>query len=264
MAVTMVFDLETIPDIATGRQLLGLSDEGDKEVADAMMARRTRDTQGASTFLPHHLHQIITLSVVVSTPEWVKVWSLGDLDSKEPEIILRFFEGVQKYTPNLVSWNGSGFDLPVLHYRSLYHGVAAPRYWESGEHDNGFKWNNYLGRYHQRHLDVMDVLAGYQNRAFAPLDEVALMLGFPGKMGMHGSEVWPTYLQGGLQRIREYCEMDVLNTFLVHLRFQYIRGQIDKTQLEFEEGRLKTYLSSTHKAHLMSFLEAWESKSLYG
>jgi len=259
MAITMVYDLETVPDVVAGRRLLALPQETtDAEVAEALSARRAQQTQGASTFLPHYLQQIVGISVVVATPDWVKVWSLGDLDATESQIIFRFFEGIQKYTPTLVSWNGSGFDLPVLHYRSLLHGVAAPRYWENGEQDNNFKWNNYLSRYHQRHLDLMDVLSAYQSRAYAPLDELAVLLGFPGKMGMHGSEVWETYQAGGLERIRNYCETDVLNTYLIYLRFQQIRGQIDTSERILAEEHLKAHLFSTGKPHLLAFLETWE------
>jgi hypothetical protein len=259
MTVIMVYDLETIPDVVTGRRLLGMeAHEGtDDEVVEKLQARRAQSTQGASTFLPLHLQQIVAISVVVATKEWVKVWSLGDLDSKESEIILRFFEGIQRYTPILVSWNGSGFDLPVLHYRSLLHGIMGARYWETGENDSNFKWNNYLGRYHQRHTDVMDVLANYQNRANAPLEEIALMLGFPGKMGMHGSEVWETYQRGEKQSIRDYCETDVLNTYLVYLRFQLIRGQKDRSQIQLEEERLQEYLIGTGKPHLLTFVNEW-------
>jgi hypothetical protein len=80
-----------------------------------------------------------------------------------------------------VSWNGGGFDLPVLHYRGLIHGVTAPRYWDMGEGDyrdsRDFKWNNYISRYHMRHLDLMDLLAMYQPRGSAPLDQLARLMG---------------------------------------------------------------------------------------
>ena len=96
---------------------------------------------------------------------------------------------IDKHTPQLVSWNGGGFDLPVLNYRALIHGVTAARYWDWGDDDREFKFNSYLGRYHTRHLDLMDVLAMYQPRASAGLDAIARLCGFPGKLGMDGSEV---------------------------------------------------------------------------
>ena len=92
--------------------------------------------------------------------------------------------------PQLVSWNGGGFDLPVLHYRGLRHGVVAGKYWDMGDDDREFKYNNYISRYHLRHLDLMDLLAMYQPRANAPLDAMAKLCGFPGKLGMDGSQVY--------------------------------------------------------------------------
>ena len=88
--------------------------------------------------------------------------------------------------PDLVSWNGSGFDLPVLHYRCLRHGVRAARYWEHGDQDTGFRYNNYLSRFHWRHLDLMDVLCAYQARGRASLAAIASLLGLPGKLGFSG------------------------------------------------------------------------------
>jgi predicted PolB exonuclease-like 3'-5' exonuclease len=117
------------------------------------------------------------------------------------EIIQRFFDGVEKFTPQTVSWNGGGFDLPVLHYRGLIHGLVAPRYWDLGDGDyadsRDFKWNNYISRYHTRHLDLMDLLAMYQPRASVPLDELAKLIGFPGKLGMDGSKVWQAWQEPG-------------------------------------------------------------------
>ncbi len=258
----MVYDLETIPDIGAGRRLLNLpvDEKTDNEVLEALIERRNSKNQTPSTFLPHYLQKIVAISVVVATPDWVKVWSLGDLTTKEPEILMRFFEGIERYTPNLVSWNGTGFDLPVLHYRSLFHGISSERYWDVGDSDQGFRWNNYTSRYHRRHTDLMDVLAGYQARANAPLDEIALLLGFPGKMGMHGSEVFPQYQAGNLEGIRNYCETDVLNTYLVYLRFLQIQGHINSDQLVWEESRLRESLLSTDKEHLVGFAEAWNSE----
>lgn len=259
MSVIMTYDLETIPDVALGRRVLNLPESIDeKTVVEALSKRRLEQTQGSSTFLPHYLHRIVAISVVVRSAEWVKVWSLGDLDAEESEIIERFFEGIQRYKPTLVSWNGSGFDLPVLHYRALKHGISAPLYWENGDRHSEFRWNNYLSRYHHRHTDLMDVLASYSARAYAPLDEIALMLGLPGKMDMHGSIVLEKFQQGELDSIRNYCESDVLNTYLIFLKYELIRGILDKEAFESEEDRLKLYLLNSGKPHLVSFLKKWQ------
>lgn len=252
-----VFDIETVPDVAGGRKLYDLPDFSDEDVAIAMQTIRRQETQGTSDFIRLHLQQVVCISGVLRTRDQFKVWSLGDPESTEAEIIERFFSGVEKLTPTLVSWNGQGFDLPVLHYRAMLHGITAGRYWESGDGDNSFKFNNYLSRYHARHLDMMDVLAGYQSRACAPLDDIAVLLGFPGKMGMNGGKVWEAFLQGKIEEIRNYCETDVLNTYLVFLRFELMRGKLTKAQYESECDLVKTHLRESGKEHLQAFLQAW-------
>lgn len=254
----LVFDIETIPDIETGKRLYNLDGLSDREIAEVMFSKRRQDTGGNSDFLRHHLHRIVAISVVLATADRINVWSLGDADADEKQIVQRFFEGIDKYSPVLVSWNGRGFDLPVLHYRALLHAVQAPRYWESGDDDQSFRWNNYLSRYHQRHTDLMDVLSGYEFRSVAPLDEIAAMLGFPGKMGMDGSQVWDRYLEGEIEAIRNYCETDVLNTYLVYLRYQYMRGLQTGQSYDRECNRVREMLGESGKPHLQEFLQAWQ------
>lgn len=249
----LVFDIETVPDIDAGRKLYELDGLSDEDTAQAMFALRRAKV--GNDFLPHYLQKICAISLVISHGSQLKVWSLGDEGSDEKELITRFFAGIEKHTPTLVSWNGSGFDLPVLHYRSLLHGVAAPTYWETGENQQAFKWNNYLSRFHYRHIDLMDLVAGYQNRAFAPLDDISTLLGFPGKMGMSGSKVWEQFAAGQIKSIRDYCETDVLNTYCVYLRFELIRGTINQNEYTNSIDHLKSYLSTEkEKQHLQEFL----------
>ncbi|MDP1604042.1 MAG: 3'-5' exonuclease [Legionella sp.] len=249
----LVFDIETIPDIDAGIKLYDLGGLSDEDVATAMFALRRAKV--GHDFLPHYLQKVVAISLVISQGSHLKVWSLGDEGSSEKELITRFFSGLDKYTPTLVTWNGSGFDLPVLHYRALLHGISAPTYWELGDNLQNFRYNNYLNRFHYRHLDLMDVLAAYQNKAFAPLDDIASMLGFPGKMGMSGAKVWEQYLGGNLKNIRDYCETDVLNTYCVYLRFELMRGVITTQEYDTAVDKLKTYLASeAEKTHLQEFL----------
>ncbi|KTC96573.1 3'-5' exonuclease [Legionella erythra] len=249
----LVFDIETIPDLEAGRKLYDLQGLSDEDTAKAMFALRRAKV--GHDFLPHYLQKIIAISLVISQGNHIKTWSLGDEQSDEKELITRFFSGIDKYSPTLVSWNGCGFDLPVLHYRALLHGISAPTYWETGDNQQQFRWNNYLNRFHYRHLDLMDILAAYQNKAFAPLDEIASMLNFPGKMGMSGARVFDEYLAGNLKAIRDYCETDVLNTYCVYLRFELMRGVF--TQQDYDQAfmRLKDYLAGeAERPHLQEFL----------
>ncbi len=252
----LAFDIETAPDVASGRRLYGLEGLNDADVARVMFEKRRQDT-GDSDFLRHHLHQIIAIAAVLRHGDTVRAWSLGDANAEEGELIRRFFDGIEKYTPTLVSWNGSQFDLPVLHYRALLHGAPAARYWDTGEHDRDFRWNNYLSRYHARHTDLMDVLSGYQSRAAAPLEEVALMLGLPGKLGMRGAEVWDKYRAGKIDEIRNYCEIDALNTYLIYLRWELLRGNLDREQWQREQLLLRAALKTDGRPHFSAFLANW-------
>ncbi len=252
----LVFDIETVPDTESGRRLYQLDGLGDADVAKIMFHKR-REQTGDSEFLRHHLHRIVAISAVLRHADSLRLWSLGDAEAGEAELIRRFFDGIERYTPTLVSWNGGGFDLPVLHYRALVHGISAPRYWDTGEDDREFKWNNYLSRFHTRHTDLMDVLSGYQARAVAPLHELAQLLGLPGKLGMDGSQVWDQFQAGKLEEIRSYCEIDALNTYLVYLRFELIRGRLDAAAWDAEIERVRVLLGSENKPHWRAFLQAW-------
>ena len=182
MIPMLVFDLETIPDAAGLRKLNQWHDLDDDAVVERAFAEREEKT--GSTFMPHYLQQIVAISCVFRDDGGVRVKSLGQPDDPEEVLITQFFKTIDHYTPQIVSWNGSGFDLPVLHYRSLIHGLTAVRYWETGKDDRDFKWNNYQSRYHDRHLDLMDVLARFTGRANAPLDDLAKLCGFAGKLGI--------------------------------------------------------------------------------
>jgi len=260
MMNVFVFDIETVPDVDTGRRLMDLDGLDDHDVGNIMLQQRRQET-GGSEFLRHHLHRIVAISVVLRSQDKVKVWSLGEKDASEKELVQRFFDGIDRFVPTIVSWNGSGFDLPVLHYRAMLHGITAARYWDTGEDDRDFKWNNYISRYHSRHTDLMDLVASYQPRAAAPLDQIASMLGFPGKMGMSGARVWDNYQAGDIEGIRNYCETDVLNTYLVYLRFELMRGHVTPEKYEQECELLKDHLLSEDKEHLTEFLNVWKEGS---
>lgn len=251
----LVFDIETIPDIDGCRRLFDLHGLSDDDVARAVFHMRRQ--QSGSDFLRHHMHKIVAISAVLRTRDQIKVWSLGSAESSEEDLLQRFYSGIERYTPRLISWNGGGFDLPVIHYRSLLYPINAAHYWETGQNDNSFRYNNYHGRFHDRHTDLMDVLAGYQARANASLEDIASLCGFPGKMGMSGAKVWDAFQNGEIEAIRNYCETDVLNTYLVYLNFERSRGNFDQTQYQEECRLVRENLKSSKLKHLLEFESAW-------
>jgi 3'-5' exonuclease len=248
----LVFDIETVPDTETGRRLLGLDGLDDATVMQAMGALRLQAR--GNDFQPSHLHRVVAISIALRRHDEFRVLSLGTEQDGEAELVRQFFGGIDKYRPVLVSWNGSGFDLPVLHYRALKHGIAAPKYWGT---DGEAKWDNYLGRYQFRHTDLMDVLALYNGRNNAPLHDVAVLLGLPGKLGMDGSQVAGAFQAGRIADVRAYCETDVLNTYLIYLRFLLMRGQLDAAAHDAELARARAFVGESGAAHWREFAAAW-------
>jgi predicted PolB exonuclease-like 3'-5' exonuclease len=258
MIPILVFDIETIPDVVGLRKVWNLSDEvSDQGVVD-LVAQRRRQATG-SDFLPAHVQRVVAISCVLrSGDEDVRAWSLGALEDDERSVVARFFDGIERYKPQLVSWNGSTFDLPVLQYRAMIHAVPGCCYWDQGDSDREFKFNNYLSRFHTRHTDLMDVLGSFNNRAWAPLDDMARLCGFPGKLGMDGSQVYDAVKRGELASVRAYCETDVANTYLLYLRYQLIRGSLDAAGYEREIALFRAWIAAQPQKHWQEFLAAWK------
>jgi predicted PolB exonuclease-like 3'-5' exonuclease len=253
----LVFDIESIPDVA-GLRALGSApaEHSDAQVYGAWAAERK--ATGKSDFMPLHLQRVLCISAVFRNADGLKIHSFVDRDdASEGKVIQQFFNTVEKHAPQLVSWNGGGFDLPVLHYRGLKHGVVADKYWDLGDDDREFKWNNYISRYHLRHLDLMDLLALYNARANAPLDDLAKLFGFPGKLGMDGGKVWEAWQAGRAAEIRDYCETDVINTYLVYNRFRRMRGELTAEEEVAEGEFVKAQLARIGAPHWQEFLAAW-------
>jgi predicted PolB exonuclease-like 3'-5' exonuclease len=256
MVPILAFDLETVPDIPALRMLRPQwSGLDDRDVAAHAFAERREKT--GSDFLAHHLHRVVAIGCAFRDDSGFRVRCLGAAADGEAKLVGDFFRLIDRYVPQLVSWNGGGFDLPVLHYRALMHGVTAQRYWDQGDDDRDSRYNNYVNRYHLRHVDLMDVLSHYQARASAPLDEIARMAGYPGKSAMDGSQVWDAYCDGQIEAIRAYCESDVVNTYLLHCSWRRMRGQLDGRAFESEMQVVRSALGASEAPHWKAFLAAW-------
>lgn len=252
----LVFDIETIPDIQLGKTIFNIDNSNDDDTYKAMMYLH-RQNNPNSKILPLFLHKIVAISITLKSHNKFKVWSLGTEKSDEKDLLIRFFEGLDKYTPILISWNGSNFDLPVIQYRALKHGITSHIYWETGQSNSNFRWNNYLNRYHERHTDLMDVLASYSPKAFSSLQNISHLVKLPGKMGLDGSKVYESYKNNDIKSIRNYCEIDVLNTYLIFLRFELIKGNHTTKEYLEEIEQIQNYLKSTNEDHFIKYLEEW-------
>jgi predicted PolB exonuclease-like 3'-5' exonuclease len=259
MTPTLVFDIETVPDVAGLRRVHALpANLTDADVLDWVLQQR-RAASGGGDFLPPHYQRIVAIACALREENGLRIASVGAIGDPEHELIRRFFDLIDKHTPQLVSWNGSGFDLPVLNHRALIHGLSASRFWEWGDEDRDFKYNSYLNRYHTRHLDLMDVLAMFQPRNNAGLEAMARLAGFPGKLGFGGSEVRAAFEAGRIEEIRRYCETDVLNTYLLYLRFQLLRGCFTQAQYESEVALVRERIATSKEPHWREFISAWDA-----
>ena len=120
-----------------------------------------------------------------------------------------------------------------------------------------FEMLDRIARDPARHIDLMDMLAMYQPRAYAPLDQLAQLCGLPGKLGMGGGEVWRAWQAGEIGAIRNYCETDVVNTWLLYLRFQRMRGMLTGEQYDAETRLVRQRLVASGLPHWQAFVAAW-------
>jgi predicted PolB exonuclease-like 3'-5' exonuclease len=105
-------------------------------------------------------------------------------ERSEKELIASFVDKIAALSPQLVTFNGSSFDLPVLRYRAMVHGVAAP----------GLAARPYFHQYTEDAVDLCDVLSSFSSQAKATLHELCRVMGLPGKPdGMTGAEVEKYY-----------------------------------------------------------------------
>ena len=236
----LVFDIETIPDLDYGKQFLNLDGLEEADIGRAMFFQQLQKT--GTEFLPLNLHKIIAISVLTDARGNLEVESLGSKESNEQSIIQLFYDLVGANENCLVTWNGLLFDLPVLNYRALFNRVDAASYWQNE------LW----------HIDLKDVLANHNAKAQGSLDSVAKGLNLPGKLDVSGDQVWDLYLEGRIEDIRNYCEHDVLNTYLIFIHYQAMIGKITNDELSTRIHSLKKLLLDTEKQHFQLFLSAWE------
>lgn len=255
----LVFDIETIPDVQTGKRLHPeLANLSDTEATTALIALREQEANSSFMRLP--LHQIACLSMlwIDLANQRMKLASFSLDQMNEAKILETFFNVFNpKKLPNLVSWNGSNFDLPVIQFRAMHHQLSAKNLFSEDE-----KYNNYLNRYHQRHLDLMDKLAFYNNSNRQPLDLIASLCGLAGKQDIDGSQVVGLVQAEEWHKLQVYCESDVINTWLLYLRWRYLIGDLDQTNHEYWQtftlNYLKTLKNTDNSLRHQGFLSAWD------
>ena len=220
-----VFDCETIPDANLIRKIYGI-DGSDEDVSVQAMALQ-KEASG-SEFLPVMFHRVVAISAVMAD-EYGKFLKVSTMEGKdEREIIAKFLKFINDYNPRLVSFNGRGFDLPMLMVRAMRYNLNASAYYESENKElNKNKWENYRARYSPKfHLDLLDFISDFGSVRGLKLDTLCASLNLPGKYDVHGDQVMELFFDGKIDKINEYCESDVLNTYWLFLKYELLRGNL--------------------------------------
>lgn len=248
MSAVLVFGIETIPDVPGFRRLHGL-DPALSDAEAAELAFQMRRAQTGKDSLPLHLQRVAAISCVLRSEHGLRVWSLAEPELREAEIIQGFFDGIEESTPQLVSWNGGAFDLPVLHYRGLVHGVRALRHGRLGDGDQL--------ACHAPHAALTDLLAIGQPGAAVPLGELARLIGFPGLRARDDARIWEAWQRGETAALRDGCETAAMNTYLVYQRLRLMRGETTHAEYDGEIAFVRRALKGIDIPLWHEFLAAW-------
>jgi predicted PolB exonuclease-like 3'-5' exonuclease len=234
----IVWDLETVPDLRGFAAASGHDGISDDEVREAM----------GDKFPKHIFHSIICIGALVARRDnahW-EVTALGAPhigERSEKELIIGFVNRIAELSPQLVTFNGSGFDLPVLRYRAMVHAIPAV----------GLASRPYFHRYSDDAIDLCDVLSSYSSQAKVSLHELCKVMGLPGKPnGLSGADVDRYHRERRIREIADYCESDVLNTFRVWLRYELFRGGLSYEAFRASEDKLTQFITmrGNTKPHL--------------
>ncbi len=214
----LTLDLETVPDEALVSAVDGEPTRPYVEQLGRIVAERRARSGGRSDFLPLPYHRPVAACALEAVEEDGRLtvadvhrWTDGGRGAGEAAFLRRTWQLLSGRV--LVTFRGRGFDVPVLELRSLKLGVPAPRWFNTRR---------------EEHVDVLDLLTGTGTAASAPLDLYAKLLGLPGKEGVAGKDVQALYAEGALDRIAAYCMTDVVQTYLLFLRWRLVEGSLSE------------------------------------
>jgi predicted PolB exonuclease-like 3'-5' exonuclease len=235
----IVWDIETIPDLRGFAAANGLTGKADDELIEAL----------SDKFPKHIYHSIICIGALVAHREQggYAVDALGAPhigERTEKQLISAFADRIAELSPQLISFNGHGFDLPVLRYRAMINGVSAP----------GLSARAYFNRYTDDAVDLCDILSSFSFQGKASLNELSRIMGLPGKPdGIDGSQVFRYFREGRIKDIADYCETDIVNTYRIWLRYELFRGRLGEGEYAASEENLVTFIKAREatKPHLM-------------
>lgn len=230
-----VFDCETIPDVEllkkTASNEILKSCEKDGKIDKKALSQAAQDAQekaNGSGFLPVCFHEVVTISCVMCSQfgEFSRVTTIKG--ENECEKISKFLDYIDRFNPRLISFNGRGFDLPMLMTRAMKYNLSVPGYFSMDRERGKDKWTNYRSRYDGIfHLDLLDHIGEFGSVRGFKLDVLCASIGLPGKYDIHGDQVLELFYSNKQDKIDEYCESDVLNTYWLFLKYELLKGNLN-------------------------------------
>ncbi len=212
-----VFDVETVPDFEFLRSVIENPEDDD----DALLMRAGEElARNKSGFLPPMYHRMVS---------WVGLWienngaprqKAGWNGTDEAEGLRQLFDTLATYKDfGLIHHNGRSFDLPLITYRAMKHGLQMP-----------LRMNHYdiRYRYSNHNIDLLDEFSNYNASSWPKLKHLGYLIDIPFKQTGEGNEVLAMYRRGELAQIEHYCYEDVMATYIVWLHLKYTVGDISR------------------------------------
>jgi predicted PolB exonuclease-like 3'-5' exonuclease len=178
---------------------------------------------------PYHQVVVIGLLWMDASYKVLRIGAMGE-PKNERQILADFVKFVEERKPDLVTYNGRGFDLPVIASRCLRHGVPFKHYFQTT--DVRYRYSP------SGHFDLMDYMSDFGAARAVSLDTMAKLIGLPGKVGVDGKDVGPLVHAGRVAEVEAYCLCDVAQTTGLFLRVQLIRGQLSLEDYRIAMGSL--------------------------
>ncbi len=253
----LVFDVESIPDGSLIHKVKYPEEE--IKAHDAVIKYQQEileGSNGSTDFIPVTFQYPVSICIgkVAEDFSLIDIVVLDKPEYRASEMTRLFWHGVENLYnhASMVTFNGRGFDIPLLELMAYRYGFSAKRHFKD-------KWAG-RNRFGTKHIDLQDWMSNYNAiRMNGGLNLLAKVLGKPGKMGTKGNEVYDMHCRGLIQEINDYCVHDVLDTYFVFLRTRVMLGEIPISREQDIVAQTKKFLADNNEKNpaYKSYLENW-------
>jgi 3'-5' exonuclease len=255
MPAYIIFDTESVPD----GKLLRIARYQDEQFTDEEAVEKAREealeaSEGRTDFISPVYQIPVALCLAKIAPSFLieELVLLDEPEFRPREITMAFWKGLIHYKVPIVTFNGRGFDIPLMEMAAYRYGISAPNHFSE-------KFGSRY-RFGDRHIDLMDWLTNFGAvRQGYSLNLLSKLLGKPGKMSTKGEDVQDMYSRGLKKEINEYCACDVLDTYFVFLRYLVLTGILTIEKEQETVRRTKGWIEEKEKSmpFLREYLDNW-------